>query len=100
MFSIDNLNFRNLYSTTTEVRFNCITEIIFYNTWLIFVNVMMISYSTEKTPDCSFDAVIYNNGTLPRCPTVVGTYVVPMLMGLYVLFSNILLLNLLIAMFR
>ncbi|XP_021362499.1 transient receptor potential cation channel subfamily M member 2-like isoform X2 [Mizuhopecten yessoensis] len=53
----------------------------------------------QTEPGCTFDPVLYSNDTLPRCPTEVGSYVVPWLMGLYVLFSNILLLNLLIAMF-
>lgn len=53
-----------------------------------------------EEPNCSFDAAIYNAGTLPRCPTEVGRYATPILMGIYVLFVNVLLLNLLIAMFR
>ncbi|OPL20469.1 hypothetical protein AM593_02250, partial [Mytilus galloprovincialis] len=52
-----------------------------------------------EEPNCSFDAAIYNAGTLPRCPTEVGRYATPILMGIYVLFVNVLLLNLLIAMF-
>ncbi|XP_033724836.1 transient receptor potential cation channel subfamily M member-like 2 isoform X2 [Pecten maximus] len=53
----------------------------------------------RKEPECTFNSLLYSNDTLPRCPTQVGSFVVPWLMGLYVLFSNILLLNLLIAMF-
>ncbi|XP_033748888.1 transient receptor potential cation channel subfamily M member-like 2 [Pecten maximus] len=52
-----------------------------------------------KEPDCSFDRQIFENGTLPRCPTTMGTYLVPLLMGFYMLFASVLLLNLLIAMF-
>ena len=55
---------------------------------------------TVEEPHCSFDPAIYNNNTLPRCPSEVGRYSTPILMGIYVLFANILLLNLLIAMFR
>ena len=53
-----------------------------------------------EEPDCTGDPLLYGNSTLPRCPTAVSRYVVPILMGFYVLFCNILLLNLLIAMFR
>ncbi|XP_069135889.1 transient receptor potential cation channel subfamily M member-like 2 isoform X2 [Argopecten irradians] len=52
-----------------------------------------------KEPDCSFDPKLYGNDTLPRCPTQIGGYVVPILMGFYMMIANILLLNLLIAMF-
>ncbi|XP_060077266.1 transient receptor potential cation channel subfamily M member-like 2 [Ylistrum balloti] len=52
-----------------------------------------------KEPDCSFDPLIYQNGAIPRCPTAIGSYLVPVLMGMYMLFASILLLNLLIAMF-
>ncbi|OWF39752.1 Transient receptor potential cation channel subfamily M member 1 [Mizuhopecten yessoensis] len=52
-----------------------------------------------KEPDCTFDRFLYENGTLPRCPTTIGTYLVPLLMGIYMMFASILLLNLLIAMF-
>ncbi|KAK3607581.1 hypothetical protein CHS0354_034629 [Potamilus streckersoni] len=49
--------------------------------------------------DCTNDAELYRNGTYSRCPTVSGKYFVPVLMGLYMLICNILLLNLLVAMF-
>ncbi|XP_033748450.1 transient receptor potential cation channel subfamily M member-like 2 [Pecten maximus] len=52
-----------------------------------------------KEPECSFDPKLYENDTLPRCPTQIGGYVVPILMGFYMMIANILLLNLLIAMF-
>ncbi|OWF39756.1 transient receptor potential cation channel subfamily M member 2-like [Mizuhopecten yessoensis] len=52
-----------------------------------------------KEPECSFDPLLYENDTLPRCPTEIGGYVVPILMGFYMMIANLLLLNLLIAMF-
>jgi len=36
----------------------------------------------------------------PRCPSRVGTYAVPVLMAVYMIVVQVLLLNLLIAMFR
>ncbi|XP_052253187.1 transient receptor potential cation channel subfamily M member-like 2 [Dreissena polymorpha] len=54
---------------------------------------------TEESTDCTNDASLWTNGTTPRCPSEAGKIVVPIMMGVYLLFSNILLLNLLIAMF-
>ncbi|XP_052253192.1 transient receptor potential cation channel subfamily M member 8-like [Dreissena polymorpha] len=54
---------------------------------------------TEDSTDCTNDASLWTNGTTPRCPSEAGKIVVPIMMGVYLLFSNILLLNLLIAMF-
>ncbi|XP_063423231.1 transient receptor potential cation channel subfamily M member-like 2 isoform X2 [Mytilus trossulus] len=78
--------------------------------WDIVLKVLRMSYWNMygelfiedielEEPNCSFDPAIFNAGTLPRCPTEVGRYATPILMGIYVLFVNVLLLNLLIAMF-
>ncbi len=48
--------------------------------------------------ECSSDPAVYGAGTLPRCPE--NTWLVPMLLGGYILITNVLMLNLLIAMFR
>ncbi|KAH3796642.1 hypothetical protein DPMN_150211 [Dreissena polymorpha] len=53
----------------------------------------------ETEADCTHDASIWKNGTFPRCPSETGRIVVPIMMAVYLLFANILLLNLLIAMF-
>ena len=47
---------------------------------------------------CSNDPQLYLNGTIDRCPA--DTQVVPVLLGIYILITNVLMLNLLIAMFR
>ncbi|XP_052091142.1 transient receptor potential cation channel subfamily M member-like 2 isoform X5 [Mytilus californianus] len=65
--------------------------------WNLYGELFIEDIELEE-PDCSFDPASYNNG-MPRCPTEVGRYATPVLMGIYVLFVNILLLNLLIAMF-
>ncbi|XP_052218052.1 transient receptor potential cation channel subfamily M member 5-like [Dreissena polymorpha] len=54
---------------------------------------------TEGFADCTTDVSLWTNGTFPRCPSKTGQLVVPIMMGMYMLFTNILLLNLLIAMF-
>ncbi|XP_005100068.2 transient receptor potential cation channel subfamily M member-like 2 [Aplysia californica] len=54
----------------------------------------------EGTGSCSKNASVYSAHPENRCPTTVGRYFVPMLMGVYILLTNVLLLNLLIAMFN
>ncbi|XP_052254802.1 transient receptor potential cation channel subfamily M member-like 2 [Dreissena polymorpha] len=53
----------------------------------------------EDSTDCTNDSSLWTNGTSERCLTETGRIVGPFMMGIYLLFSNILLLNLLIAMF-
>ncbi|KAL8563213.1 hypothetical protein ACOMHN_053960 [Nucella lapillus] len=53
----------------------------------------------EGTGACTTDPALYNNYDEVRCPSIVGRYLVPVMMGIYVLMTNVLLLNLLIAMF-
>lgn len=66
--------------------------------WNLYGELFLEDIEKEE-PDCTFDPNLYSNGSLPRCPSSVSRYAVPILMGFYVLFCNILLLNLLIAMF-
>ncbi|KAH3801691.1 hypothetical protein DPMN_155350 [Dreissena polymorpha] len=54
---------------------------------------------TEGSADCTTDVRLWTNGIYPRCPSKTGQIVVPIMMAIYMLFTNILLLNLLIAMF-
>ncbi|XP_052253108.1 transient receptor potential cation channel subfamily M member-like 2 [Dreissena polymorpha] len=54
---------------------------------------------TEGQSTCSENATIWTAKDMPRCPSETGKIVVPIMMGFYMLFVNILLLNLLIAIF-
>ncbi|WAR22947.1 TRPM3-like protein, partial [Mya arenaria] len=49
--------------------------------------------------DCADDKALWIDGGQPRCPTELGKIVVPILLGIYMIIANVLLLNLLIAMF-
>ncbi|WAR06942.1 TRPM3-like protein, partial [Mya arenaria] len=49
--------------------------------------------------DCTNNKSQWMNGSLPRCPTEKSTYVVPVMLGVYMLMVHVLLLNLLIAIF-
>ena len=48
--------------------------------------------------ECSSDPNVFEEGDMPRCPE--NTWLVPILLGGYILITNVLMLNLLIAMFR
>ena len=61
---------------------------------------LFVKYGFVGDPTCTYDDALWRNNTYPRCPTDVGRYVVPIMMGIYMLLANVLLLNLLIAMFR
>ncbi|XP_050407123.1 transient receptor potential cation channel subfamily M member 1 isoform X2 [Patella vulgata] len=53
----------------------------------------------EGTSACTNDPALYNDYITLRCPSEVGKYAVPILLGIFMLVMVILLLNLLIAMF-
>lgn len=55
---------------------------------------------TAEEPACSFDPAVYEAGTLPRCAVKHRRLVGFTMMGIYLLFANVMLLNILIAMFR
>ncbi|WAR06953.1 TRPM3-like protein [Mya arenaria] len=52
-----------------------------------------------RNADCTNNKSQWMNGSLPRCPTEKSTYVVPVMLGVYMLMVHVLLLNLLIAIF-
>ncbi|KAK3579276.1 hypothetical protein CHS0354_033354 [Potamilus streckersoni] len=81
----------------TEFSLNTMIAIFRRPYWNIYGELML--EEVEGTQDCTNVAELYKNGTYPRCPTVSGKYFVPVLMGLYMFMCNILLLNLLIAIF-
>ncbi|XP_078332506.1 transient receptor potential cation channel subfamily M member-like 2 isoform X3 [Crassostrea virginica] len=82
----------------SELSFVLIYNVMRLGYWNLYGELFLEEIEMEE-PSCTGDPLLYGNSTLPRCPTAVSRYVVPILMGFYVLFCNILLLNLLIAMF-
>ncbi|XP_059140163.1 uncharacterized protein LOC131928230 [Physella acuta] len=71
--------------------------------WSVFGNFFLEEMeSTESKDDnaCTDDSALYSNYTHLRCPSNVGRYYVPVLMGMYVMITNILLFNLIIAKFN
>ncbi|XP_035828049.1 transient receptor potential cation channel subfamily M member-like 2 isoform X2 [Aplysia californica] len=65
--------------------------------WHVYGELLLEDIEGESS--CTNDPALYNNYTELRCPSTVGRYFVPILMGCYILLTNVLLLNLLIAMF-
>ncbi|KAH9505775.1 Transient receptor putative cation channel sub M member 2 [Bulinus truncatus] len=53
----------------------------------------------EGDDNCKKNMTEYKDDDTKRCPSEVGKYFVPILLGFYMLMTNVLLLNLLIAMF-
>ncbi|KAL3836239.1 hypothetical protein ACJMK2_021678, partial [Sinanodonta woodiana] len=49
--------------------------------------------------NCSDNEALYRNGAVPRCPTTSGQYIVPVMMGIYMMMTNVLLISLLSALF-
>jgi hypothetical protein len=50
--------------------------------------------------DCTGNPELYGNCTMPRCPDPMGQTVVPVLLAVFVLCTNLLMFNLLIAIFN
>ncbi|KAH9509885.1 hypothetical protein Btru_045524, partial [Bulinus truncatus] len=49
--------------------------------------------------DCTHDIALYSNHSMLRCPSVEGRYAIPVLLGAYSLFVQILMFSLIIALF-
>ncbi|XP_052804145.1 transient receptor potential cation channel subfamily M member-like 2 isoform X2 [Mya arenaria] len=72
-------------------------QIIRKSYWNIYGELFLEEIEGEA--DCTYDVSLWMNSTMARCPTDTGKWVVPIMMGIYMLLANVLLLNLLIAMF-
>ncbi|XP_059140153.1 transient receptor potential cation channel subfamily M member 1-like [Physella acuta] len=70
--------------------------------WSAFGNYFLdeLEELGKDNTSCTNDPSLYSDYTELRCPTYVGRYYVPVLMGIYVLIVNILLFNLVIAKFN
>ncbi|XP_052805222.1 transient receptor potential cation channel subfamily M member-like 2 isoform X2 [Mya arenaria] len=76
---------------------NTAVQIIRKSYWNIYGELFLEEIEGEA--DCTNDAALWMNGTQARCPTDTGMWLVPIMMGIYMMIANVLLLNLLIAMF-
>ncbi|XP_055860866.1 transient receptor potential cation channel subfamily M member 8-like isoform X2 [Biomphalaria glabrata] len=65
--------------------------------WVLFGEFFLSEL--ENGQSCTRDPALYNTYSELRCPTTAGSYYVPPLMGAYYVIVNIMLFNLLIALF-
>ena len=66
--------------------------------WIIYGHLFL--EDIEGLNSCTNDPSLYSDYTEIRCPTDVGKYVVPIFMAVYILLTQVLLINMLIAMFN
>ncbi|XP_076087671.1 transient receptor potential cation channel subfamily M member-like 2 [Mytilus galloprovincialis] len=79
------------------VSFGIITQANLYpNSEPTFHYLYYVSNGQESST-CTTESSVYRNGTLPRCPE--STAIVPIVLAVYMVLTNLMLLNLLIAMF-
>ena len=81
----------------------CLFEVGAQTCWKLlwfFVKWNLWFFLSSGELECSDDPIEYAKDNVTRCPDDVGTEVVPILLGVYILITNVLMLNLLIAMFR
>ncbi|KAK3097288.1 hypothetical protein FSP39_008374 [Pinctada imbricata] len=90
-------NYSLLYPQST-FNFDLVLNVLRLGYWNMYAELLLEEVEI-KTPSCTFDPLLYSNGTLPRCPVEHHRQMALVMMGIYLLFSNILLLNILIAMF-
>ncbi|XP_055859721.1 uncharacterized protein LOC106066222 isoform X3 [Biomphalaria glabrata] len=64
-----------------------------------FLDDIMAEKSDDADSHCTDDPTLYASYKKLRCPTFVGRYYVPILLGVYVMFTNVLLMNLITASF-
>ncbi|XP_052253944.1 transient receptor potential cation channel subfamily M member-like 2 isoform X2 [Dreissena polymorpha] len=81
----------------SPLSWSTVSQVIRKSYWNIYGELFLDEIEGDQ--NCTFDEMLWSNGTSPRCPSDVGKVVVPILMGVYMMFANVLLLNLLIAMF-
>lgn len=68
--------------------------------WQVFGDVFLEEIQVRDVGSCSVgNESLHYGGDLPHCPTNYGRYFVPVLLGIYMMITNVLLLNLLIARF-
>nr|KAG5689768.1 hypothetical protein BaRGS_031169 [Batillaria attramentaria] len=69
--------------------------------WQVFGELFLEEIEPIEAGSCtSGNDSMHYGGDKPHCPTEYGSYIVPILMGIYIMITNVLLLNLLIARFN
>ncbi|XP_066299867.1 transient receptor potential cation channel subfamily M member-like 2 isoform X2 [Branchiostoma lanceolatum] len=82
-----------------ETRVGTVLQGIFHKSYFQIYGELFLEEIMNDGFTCEADDATAIANNTQRCPSEIGTYLVPVLLGLYMLVTNVLLLNLLIAMF-
>ncbi|XP_061188845.1 transient receptor potential cation channel subfamily M member-like 2 [Saccostrea echinata] len=82
----------------SDVDWDLIANVLRLGYWNLYGELLLEDLEA-KEPECSFDPAVYSSGILPRCAVKHRRLVGMAMMGIYLLFANVMLLNILIAMF-
>ncbi|XP_061188847.1 transient receptor potential cation channel subfamily M member-like 2 [Saccostrea echinata] len=82
----------------SELSFDLLLNVMRLGYWNLYGELLLEDIEVEE-PDCSFNETVYNAGTLPRCAVKHRKIIGLVMMGIYLIFANVMLLNILIAMF-
>ncbi|KAH9503010.1 hypothetical protein Btru_072606 [Bulinus truncatus] len=80
----------------TQLNPSAVYTIFHHGFWAMVGDYGMDDFTEH---DCTSDPLLYNNNTMRRCPSKSGEYFVPALLCVYAIFVQILMFNLLIALF-
>ncbi|VDI56438.1 Hypothetical predicted protein [Mytilus galloprovincialis] len=86
----------NLYPNS-EPTFQLLTNVVYLPYWQMYGELFLETIEGQESSTCTTESSVYRNGTLPRCPE--STAIVPIVLAVYMVLTNLMLLNLLIAMF-
>ncbi|XP_063443884.1 transient receptor potential cation channel subfamily M member 3-like isoform X2 [Mytilus trossulus] len=86
----------NLFPNS-ELEWQLLKKIVYLPYWQLYGELFLDNMEGKEPSSCTTEVLLYNNGTLPRCPE--SNALVPLVLAIYMVFTNILLINLVIAMF-
>ena len=64
------------------------------------MKLLKINFFSEEEPACTFNATLYRDGTLDRCPTYIGALLNPFLKAGYAISALWILINILVAIYK
>ncbi|XP_052248910.1 uncharacterized protein LOC127856631 [Dreissena polymorpha] len=94
------ITIQSILYTSSPFDWNTFSSVAKRHYWNMFGEFSTTLDELGGEIECIPDDGVRSNITLPRCPTLIRTYIAPVLLALFMLIVQILLLNLLIAMFN
>ncbi|CAC5368004.1 TRPM3 [Mytilus coruscus] len=86
----------NLFPNAPQ-SWSLLKDIVYLPYWQMYGELFIENIEGSEPSSCTDDPALYLNGTMTRCPQ--QNAIVPLLLAIYMVLTNILLVNLLIAMF-